>query len=91
MPLSDPDFVHRDATAARFRGLLAESRRRGAIDPRLSDGEQLVLQALLDDPTNPSADACEAIAPTLWGITGAAADAGSGYPRTWTWLRDVAR
>ncbi|MCB9441156.1 MAG: hypothetical protein H6523_13020 [Mycolicibacterium sp.] len=89
--LSDPGYVHRDAVDARLRGLLAEARRRGCVDPCLSDGEQLVLRALLDDPGNPSTEACEVIAPTLWGITGAAADAGGGYPRSWSWLRDLSR
>ena len=90
MPLSDPGPAGLEQVAARFRGLLADARRRGCIDPRLSDGEQQIIAALLD-PAGPSTDACAAIATALWGLSGAEADAGAGYPRTWAFLRDLAR
>lgn len=91
MPLTDPGYAHRDALATRLRSLLADARRRGAVDPRLSAGEQTVVAALLSDPANPSTDACSAIAPSLWGVAGSEADAASGWARSWAWLRDLSR
>lgn len=55
-----------------------------------SSGQVLVVKALLGDEDS-MLEACERLAPTLWGSQAAQADAGAGYSRTWGWLADVAR
>lgn len=89
MPIDPPTPAQRETLAARYRSLLADARRHRVVDPRLSDGEQAVLRALLDP--DDAADALPSLAVALWGIDAAAVDEANGYPRTWAWLGEVGR
>lgn len=88
MPLEPTTPADRTRLAARFRSLLAQTR--SGCTAGLSDGERLVLTALLD-PDAITVEVYAAVAPTIWGAAAAAADAEAGYPRTWAWLVEVAR
>lgn len=88
MPLEPTTPADRAVLAARFRALLAQARS-GAVTG-LSDGERLLVKALLD-PDTIDAEVCAELAPTLWGIAAAEEDAEAGYPKTWAWLTEVAR
>lgn len=56
-----------------------------------SSGQVTVVRALLSGAEDDMAAACEVVAPSLWGMDGAAADAQTGYARTWAWLQEVSR
>ncbi|MCB9441151.1 MAG: hypothetical protein H6523_12995 [Mycolicibacterium sp.] len=56
-----------------------------------SSGQTTVVRALLSGDETEMSAACEALAPSLWGMDGAAADRAAGFARTYAWLQEVAR
>nr|WP_046284123.1 hypothetical protein [Mycobacterium sp. UM_NZ2] len=87
-----PGPADRERLASQYRERMSDVEQDGwpAWEGVWSSGQVLVVKALLGDQ-DLMPEACERLAPSLWGSHAAQADAAAGYPRTWGWLMEVAR
>jgi hypothetical protein len=87
-----PGPADRARIAADLRSRAALVRRGGWAEYAgvWSTGQVAAVRAVLGE-AHAVAEACAALASSLWGIAGAEVDDAGGYPRTYAWLAEVGR